>query len=55
MSPPLYDNFAFIWRRGAQLSAATRALLRLAEDRMAKRVAELDAIGVPRQRAAGGR
>lgn len=54
MSPPLYDNFAFIWRRGAQLSAATRALLRLAEDRMATRVKELDEVGVPRQRPAGG-
>ncbi|MCW3040271.1 MAG: LysR family transcriptional regulator, partial [Solirubrobacterales bacterium] len=55
LSPPVYDNFAFIWRRGAQLSPATRALLELAEGQMAARVKELDAVGVPRQRAAGGR
>lgn len=54
MSPPLYDNFAFVWRRGALLSAATRAVLRLAEDRMAARVAELDAGAIPRRRQAGG-
>lgn len=54
LSPPVYDNFAFISRRGAQLSAATRALLELAEGQMSARVRELDAVGVPRQRAAGG-
>jgi DNA-binding transcriptional LysR family regulator len=54
LSPPLYDNFAFIWRRGAPLSAATRAVLELAEDRMAARIRELDAGGAPRQRPAGG-
>ena len=52
-APPIYDNFAFIWRRGAPLSPATRALLALVEDRMAARVRELDEVGVPRRRAAG--
>jgi DNA-binding transcriptional LysR family regulator len=52
---PIYDNFAFIWRRGAPLSPATREFLMLAEERMAARAAELDASGPPRRREAGGR
>lgn len=52
---PIYDNFAFIWRRGAPLSPATREFLTLAEERMAARAAELDASGPPRRREAGGR
>ena len=31
-SPPLYDTFAFVWRRGFRLPPATRELLRLAEE-----------------------
>jgi DNA-binding transcriptional LysR family regulator len=54
MSPALYDTFAFIWRRGAPLSPATRALMELARDRMQTRVKELDTGNVPRQRPAGG-
>jgi DNA-binding transcriptional LysR family regulator len=33
--PPLYDTYAFVSRRGARLSPATRALLELAERRVA--------------------
>jgi len=33
---PLYDDFAFVWRRGARLSPATRALMDLAEERLAR-------------------
>ncbi|MCW3014229.1 MAG: LysR family transcriptional regulator [Solirubrobacterales bacterium] len=51
---PIYDNFAFIWRRGAPLSHATREFLTLAEERMAARTAELDASGPARRREAGG-
>ena len=29
--PPLYDTFAFVWRKGHQLPPATRELLRMAE------------------------
>ena len=32
---PLYDTFAFAWRRGAQLSPAAREFLALAEERLA--------------------
>jgi DNA-binding transcriptional LysR family regulator len=35
LDPPLYDTFAFVTRRGAQLSPATRAFLELAERRVA--------------------
>jgi DNA-binding transcriptional LysR family regulator len=35
LDPPLYDTFAFITRRGARLSPATRAFLELAEKRVA--------------------
>ncbi len=31
-SPPLFDTFAFVWRRGQRLPPATRELLRLAEE-----------------------
>ncbi len=51
---PIYDNFAFIWRRGAPLSPATREFLRLAAERMAARASELDASGPPRRREAAG-
>lgn len=40
---PLYDTFAFVWRRGAQLSPGTRELVRLAErriDALGRRLAE---------------
>jgi DNA-binding transcriptional LysR family regulator len=51
---PLYDTFAFGWRRGAPLSRATPAFLQLAETRMAARARELEASGPPRRREAGG-
>jgi DNA-binding transcriptional LysR family regulator len=41
--PPLYDTFAFITRRNAHLSPATRALIAIAErriDQLAKRLAD---------------
>jgi DNA-binding transcriptional LysR family regulator len=31
---PLYETFAFTWRRGAQLSPATREFMRFAERRL---------------------
>ena len=34
LDPPLYDTYAFVTRRGAQLSPATRAFLELAERRL---------------------
>src|SRR5215213_3735771 len=34
LDPPLYDTYAFVTRRNAHLSPATRALLRLAERRL---------------------
>jgi DNA-binding transcriptional LysR family regulator len=34
LDPPLFDTFAFVTRRGAQLSPATRAFLELAERRV---------------------
>jgi hypothetical protein len=34
-SPPLYDTFAFITRRNAQLTPATREFIALAEKRVA--------------------
>jgi DNA-binding transcriptional LysR family regulator len=39
---PLYDTFAFVWRRGAQLSPATRAFVALAEERLAALARELE-------------
>ena len=35
LDPPLYETFAFITRRNAQLSPATRAFMELAERRVA--------------------
>jgi DNA-binding transcriptional LysR family regulator len=32
--PPLYDTFAFVWRKGFRLSPATAELIALARDRM---------------------
>jgi DNA-binding transcriptional LysR family regulator len=46
---PMYDHFAFVWRRGARLSPATRACVAAVEQRVAslgERVEE-----VPRRRA----
>ena len=34
--PPLYDRFALVWRKGTKLSPATRELVRLAEQQMAR-------------------
>jgi LysR family transcriptional regulator, cyn operon transcriptional activator len=34
LDPPLYDTFAFITRRSAPLSPATRAFMELAERRV---------------------
>ncbi|WP_354699401.1 HTH-type transcriptional regulator CynR [Paraconexibacter sp. AEG42_29] len=50
--PPLYDTFAFVWRRGAPLSPATRSFLQLAEERMSARTRELETEGLPRRRPA---
>jgi DNA-binding transcriptional LysR family regulator len=38
---PLYDTFAFVWRRGAQLSPATRELVAMAERRLTALAADL--------------
>jgi DNA-binding transcriptional LysR family regulator len=46
---PIYDDFAFVWRRGTRLSPATRAFVSAVEDRLAKVTAQLDE--VPRRRA----
>lgn len=35
LDPPLYDTFAFVTRRNARLSPATRAFMELAEQRVA--------------------
>ena len=35
LAPPMYDTFAFVTRRGAQLSPATRAFMAVAERRVA--------------------
>lgn len=48
-APPIYDTFALVWRRGAPLSRATRELMRMVEDRMAARSAELDLAGPARR------
>jgi hypothetical protein len=47
---PLYDTFAFAWRRGAQLSPAAREFLAIAEEQMLGRT---DALRrqAPRRRA----
>jgi DNA-binding transcriptional LysR family regulator len=47
---PLYDTFAFAWRRGAQLSPAGREFLALAEDRLRSRTEALER-EAPRRRA----
>jgi DNA-binding transcriptional LysR family regulator len=39
---PLYDTFAFAWRRGSQLSPAAREFLSLAEERLLSRTALLN-------------
>jgi DNA-binding transcriptional LysR family regulator len=44
---PIYDHFAFVWRHGARLSPATRALVAVVEQRMASLTQQLD--GVPRR------
>jgi DNA-binding transcriptional LysR family regulator len=49
---PLYDTFAFAWRRGAQLSPASREFLALAEERLTTRTKTLDR-DAPRRRAPG--
>jgi LysR family transcriptional regulator, cyn operon transcriptional activator len=35
LDPPLYEAFAFIWRRNARLSPATHALMALAQEQLA--------------------
>jgi DNA-binding transcriptional LysR family regulator len=49
---PLYDTFAFAWRRGAQLSPAGREFLALAEERLMAR-AETLGRDAPRRREPG--
>jgi DNA-binding transcriptional LysR family regulator len=51
---PLYDRFAFAWRRGAQLSPATREFVTFAERRLAVLAEELRT-DPPRRRAPGSR
>jgi DNA-binding transcriptional LysR family regulator len=46
---PIYDDFAFVWRRGTRLSPATRAFVSAVEDRITALTALLDQ--VPRRRA----
>jgi len=50
---PFYDTFAFIARRGAVLSPASREFLRLARERMTALALELQS-RPPRRRAPGG-
>jgi DNA-binding transcriptional LysR family regulator len=47
---PLYDTFAFAWRRGSQLSPAGREFLALAEERLRARTEALER-QAPRRRA----
>lgn len=49
---PMYDDFAFVWRRGARLSPATRAFVAAVEGRFAALQERLDQ--VPRRRAPEG-
>jgi len=49
---PLYDDFAFVWRRGARLSPATRAFVAAVEERFGVLRERLDQ--VPRRRAPEG-
>jgi DNA-binding transcriptional LysR family regulator len=50
--PPLYDRYAFVWRRGGHPSPATREFLRLAEQRLAAQAQELET-RPPRRRRPG--
>jgi DNA-binding transcriptional LysR family regulator len=52
-SGPIYETFAFTWRRGAQLSPATRAFMTFAERRL-DALAEILQTEPPRRRAPGG-
>jgi DNA-binding transcriptional LysR family regulator len=52
-SEPLYETFAFTWRRGAQLSPATRAFVTFAERRL-DALAEILRSEPPRRRVPGG-
>jgi hypothetical protein len=45
----MYDDFAFVWRRGARLSPATQAFVSAVEHRFSTLGETLD--GVPRRRA----
>jgi DNA-binding transcriptional LysR family regulator len=49
---PIYDTFAFAWRRGAQLSPAAREFLALAEEALLRRTDELRR-RAPRRRRPG--
>ncbi|MEA2154744.1 MAG: hypothetical protein QOE11_884 [Solirubrobacteraceae bacterium] len=51
-SEPLYETFAFTWRRGAALSPATRAFMTFAERRL-DALAEILRTEPPRRRRAG--
>jgi DNA-binding transcriptional LysR family regulator len=48
---PIYDHFAFVWRRGARLSPATRAFVTAVEERLNGLGEELER--VPRRRMPG--
>ena len=50
---PVYDTFAFVWRRGAPLSPATRAFVELAEERLSALARDLER-RPPRERRPGG-
>jgi DNA-binding transcriptional LysR family regulator len=50
---PLYETFAFTWRRGAQLSPATREFMTFAERRL-DALAEVLRTEPPRRRMPGG-
>ena len=50
---PIYETFDFTWRRGAQLSPATRAFMTFAERRLDALAVELRT-NPPRRRAPGG-
>ena len=65
LDPPLYDTFAFVTRRNAHLSPATRAFMELAEQRIAAdwaaarsrphgRVGSAFHVARPRHRRRGG-
>ncbi len=46
---PIYEHLAFVWRRGTQLSPATRAFVTMAEDRLSDLPRRVER--VPRRRA----